>query len=233
MATAAQAAAAAAFLSFLSSSPTYHTASSSFVSLRATPVLPVSRRAAATGGPRLSSPLRGRRIGAVVAQLPTTHPEVASGDKKIRWSSRAVRSFAMAELEARKMRYPTTGTEGLLMGILVEGTSGAAKLLRANGITLLKVREEAANVLGKSEMFYFSPMHPPLTEAAQRALDWAVNEKLKSGEDGEVTANHLLLGIWSDKESAGHKILTSLGFDDEKARLLAETANEEAAMSPR
>jgi len=53
--------------------------------------------------------------------------------------------------------------------------------LRANGITLLKVREEAANVLGKSEMFYFSPMHPPLTKAAQQALDWAVNEKLKSG----------------------------------------------------
>jgi hypothetical protein len=64
---------------------------------------------------------------------------------------------------------------------IISGTSGAAKLLRANGITLLKVREEAANVLGKSEMFYFSPMHPPLTEAAQRALDWAVNEKLKSG----------------------------------------------------
>jgi hypothetical protein len=64
---------------------------------------------------------------------------------------------------------------------IISGTSGAAKLLRANGTTLLKVREEAANVLGKSEMFYFSPMHPPLTEAAQRALDWAVNEKLKSG----------------------------------------------------
>lgn len=64
---------------------------------------------------------------------------------------------------------------------LFSGTSGAAKLLRANGINLLKVREEAANVLGKSEMFYFSPMHPPLTEAAQRALDWAASEKLKSG----------------------------------------------------
>ncbi|TKV97100.1 hypothetical protein SEVIR_9G473550v4 [Setaria viridis] len=234
MATAAQAAAAAAaFLSFLSSSPTHHTAPSSSVSLGAAPILRVSLRAAATGGPRLPFHLRGRRVGAVVAQLPTTHPEVASGDKKIRWSSRAVRSFAMAELEARKMRYPTTGTEGLLMGILVEGTSGAAKLLRANGINLLKVREEAANVLGKSEMFYFSPMHPPLTEAAQRALDWAASEKLKSGEDGEVTANHLLLGIWSDKESAGHKILALLGFDDEKARLLAQTADEEAAMSPR
>eukprot|EP00267_Zea_mays_P037878 XP_008675632.1 ATP-dependent Clp protease ATP-binding subunit clpA isoform X1 [Zea mays] len=169
---------AATFLSFLSSS-THHLAPSS-VSLGTTSVLPVSLRAAGTRGPRLAYRLRGRRVGAAVAQLPTTHPEVVSGEKKIRWSSRAVRSFAMAELEARKMRYPTTGTEGLLMGILVEGTSGAAKLLRANGITLLKVREEAANVLGKSEMFYFSPMHPPLTEAAQRALDWAVNEKLKS-----------------------------------------------------
>uniref|UniRef100_A0A0D9Z4M7 Clp R domain-containing protein n=1 Tax=Oryza glumipatula TaxID=40148 RepID=A0A0D9Z4M7_9ORYZ len=220
MATAAQAA-AAAFLSFLSSSP-HHTAPSSSVSFLAARVLPASLRAAAAGSPTSASRSRGRGVAAVVAQLPTANPEVASGEKKIRWSSRAVRSFAMAELEARKMRYPTTGTEGLLMGILVEGTSDAAKLLRANGITLLKVREEAANVLGKSEMFYFSPMHPPLTEAAQRALDWAINEKLKS--DGEVTANHLLLGIWSDKESAGHKVLASLGFDDERANSLAKTA---------
>lgn len=27
----------------------------------------------------------------------------------------------MAELEARKLKYPNTGTEALLMGILVEG----------------------------------------------------------------------------------------------------------------
>ncbi|XP_062216201.1 ATP-dependent Clp protease ATP-binding subunit CLPT2, chloroplastic-like isoform X2 [Phragmites australis] len=181
MATAAQAAAAFLSSSSASSSPssssTHHTALSWSVSFLATPVLPASLRAAPRAGPRLASRYRGRHV---VAQLPTTHPEVAAG-KTILWSSRAVRSFAMAELEARKMRYPTTGTEGLLMGILVEGTSGAAKLLRANGISLLKVREEAANVLGKSEMFYFSPMHPPLTEAAQRALDWAVNEKLKLG----------------------------------------------------
>jgi hypothetical protein len=64
---------------------------------------------------------------------------------------------------------------------LFSGTSGAAKLMRANGITLLTVRDAAAEVLGKSEMFYFSPMHPPLTESAQRALDSAVNEKLKTG----------------------------------------------------
>lgn len=33
---------------------------------------------------------------------------------------------------------------------------------------------------------------------------------------------HLLLGIWSQKESAGHSILAALGFNDERAKELAE-----------
>lgn len=46
-----------------------------------------------------------------------------------------------------------------------------------------------------------------------------------SGEDGEITTAHLLLGIWSEKDSAGHKILASLGFDDEKASELAKSVS--------
>lgn len=38
-----------------------------------------------------------------------------------RWEARAVKSYSMAELEARKLKYPTTGTESLLLGILTEG----------------------------------------------------------------------------------------------------------------
>lgn len=36
---------------------------------------------------------------------------------------------------------------------------------------------------------------------------------------------HMLLGIWSQKESAGQIILASLGFDDEKAKELAKTVS--------
>lgn len=43
-----------------------------------------------------------------------------------------------------------------------------------------------------------------------------------AGETGEITTTHLLLGIWSQKNSAGHKILATLGFDDEKAKQLAK-----------
>ncbi|KAG6510081.1 hypothetical protein ZIOFF_028089 [Zingiber officinale] len=56
----------------------------------------------------------------VVFMLPTAKPELASTGKKPRWSLRSIKSFAMAELEARKLKYPSTGTEALLMGILVE-----------------------------------------------------------------------------------------------------------------
>lgn len=58
----------------------------------------------------------------------------------------------------------------------------ASKFLRANGVTLFKVREEAIKLLGKADMYFFSPEHPPLTEEAQRVLDWAVDKKIKSGK---------------------------------------------------
>ncbi|WJX71611.1 ATP-dependent Clp protease ATP-binding subunit clpt1, chloroplastic, variant 2 [Trifolium repens] len=143
-----------------------------------------------------------------------------------KWSARAIRSYAMAELEVRKIKYPKVGTESLLMGILIEGTSRAAKFLRANGITFLKVQEQTFELLGKSDYFFSSPVPPPLTEPLQKALDWAVNEKLKSdlGEEGETNVTHLLLGIWSQEESAGRKVLAALGFNDEKAEEIAKTA---------
>ncbi|KAL0299425.1 UNVERIFIED_CONTAM: ATP-dependent Clp protease ATP-binding subunit CLPT1, chloroplastic [Sesamum radiatum] len=181
----------------------------------------------------IASRRRSSTVATISFSLPTTTTEGVASDKKPKWSARSIKSFAMAELEARKLKYPNTGTEALLMGILVEGTSLAAKFLRENGVTLFKVREETVKLLGKSDLYFFSPEHPPLTEPAQRALNWAVEEKLKSGESGEITTTHLLLGIWSEKESAGHKILATLGFDDDKAKELSKTAEHlEFSCSP-
>ncbi|KAK4363424.1 hypothetical protein RND71_018665 [Anisodus tanguticus] len=174
---------------------------------------------------------RHSTVATVAFSLPTAKPERASSEKQPKWSARAIKAFTMGELEARKLKYPNTGTEALLMGILVEGTSLAAKFLRANSVTLLKVRDETVKLLGKSDMYFFSPEHPPLTEPAQRALDWAVDEKLKSGESGEITIAHLVLGIWSEKESAGHKIMATLGFDDDKAKELAKSMDKDIEMS--
>lgn len=160
-----------------------------------------------------------------LCSLPTVKQGVSS-EKVPKWSRRAIKSFAMGELEARKLKYPNTGTEAILMGILVEGTSEAAKFLRENGITLFKVREETVKLLGKADMYFFSPEHPPLTEAAQEALDWAVDEKLRSDESGEITTTHLLLGIWFQEDSPGHQIMAALGFNDEKAKQLKSISSK-------
>jgi len=42
---------------------------------------------------------------------------------------------------------------------------------------------------------------------------------------GEVTTSDLLLGIWSEVECPGHKILAVLGFNDEKAKELEASSS--------
>ncbi|CAL5187586.1 unnamed protein product [Lathyrus oleraceus] len=175
-----------------------------------------------------------RRPVAVAASvsfsLPTPNPErVSPGQEIPKWSSKAVKSFAMAAVEARKLKFTTTGTEALLMGVLVEGTNLANKFLRANGITLFKVRDEIVNVLGIADMFSLSPERPPITDDALRALDWALEKKLKSGDGGEITTAHIILGIWSEEHSPGHTILSNLGFNDEKAKELESSISKAAA----
>ncbi|GBG91128.1 hypothetical protein CBR_g51930 [Chara braunii] len=164
-----------------------------------------------------SSRTADRRMGAGIRMSLPSATKTVSKDSPVRWSARSIKSFSMAELEARKLKYPTTGTEALLMGLLTEGTSTAARFLRAYGITLFKVRDETVKLLGKADPYYFSPEHPPLTEYSQKALDFAVDEKEKQGEDGEVLTAHMLLGIWEQKGSAGQRILLQLGFSEAKA----------------
>lgn len=122
----------------------------------------------------------------------------------------------MAELEARKLKYPTTGSEALLMGILTEGTSHASKVLRGHGLKLFDVRDETIELLGRADMYFSPAERPPLTEFAQRALDWAVGEQERTGAK-EVTPEHVLLGIWVQEDSAGHQILAKLGFNEQMA----------------
>ncbi|XP_058778238.1 ATP-dependent Clp protease ATP-binding subunit CLPT2, chloroplastic-like [Vicia villosa] len=171
-----------------------------------------------------------RPVAATVSfSLPTSNPErVSPGQETPKWSSKAIKSISMAEVEARKLRFTNTGTEALILGVLVEGTNLANKFLRANGITIFKVRDEIVKVVGKNEIFSVPPVpeRPPMTEDAQKALDWAVDKKLKSDDGGEVTTTHIILGIWSEVDSPGHKILSNLGFDDKKAKELESSISK-------
>jgi hypothetical protein len=62
------------------------------------------------------------------------------------------------------------------------GTSEAAKFLRKNGVTLFGVKDEIIKLLGKADMYFFSPEHPPITTSCQKALDWAIDPKNRPGK---------------------------------------------------
>jgi len=163
------------------------------------------------------------RLSAMCMVLPAGDMQVEA--PKVNWEARAVKSFSMAELEARKLKYPNTGTESLLLGILTEGTSEAARFLRRNGVTLFGAKEEIIKLLGKADMYFFSAEHPALTSSAQKALAWAVDSKNKpEGAYGEeLSTTMLVLGIWAQKGCAGQKILETLGINDDKIAELADT----------
>ncbi|CAN0841815.1 ATP-dependent Clp protease ATP-binding subunit CLPT2, chloroplastic [Linum grandiflorum] len=153
--------------------------------------------------------------------LPTANPErLASVEKVPQWSVKAIKAFAQAELQARKLKCPETGTDSLLLGVLIDGTSAAAKYLWENGITAFRTRDVIIKFLEDDDVFAVPGEFPPLTEDAQRAVDWAVDHKMKSGAGGEVTTIDMILGIWSDADSPGHKVLAAMGFNDEKAKEL-------------
>ncbi|CAN6931335.1 unnamed protein product [Brassica oleracea] len=125
-----------------------------------------------------------------VFSVPTEQPENGSSSDKIpKWSARAIKSLAMGELEARKLKYPTTGTETHGYFSRRYKAQLLSSFLRGNGVTLFKVREEIIKLLGKSDM-----------------CGWTA---------------YLLLGVWSQKDSAGRQILEALGFNEDKAKQVA------------
>lgn len=56
-------------------------------------------------------------------------------------------------------------------------------------------------------------------------LSWIILSS--AGESGEITTTYLLLGVWAQKNSAGHKVLAALGFNDEKAKELENFVSSE------
>ncbi|GLT53606.1 hypothetical protein SLA2020_268660 [Shorea laevis] len=145
----------------------------------------------------------------VLSSLPTANPERFSSAEKVpKWSRKAIKSFAMGNWKRGSSSIQLLGLKPFSWGFSLRE------------LVLLQ------SFCGRMELHFSSPEHPPLTEGAQRTLDWAVDQKLKTGDDGEITTSHLLLGIWSEVESPGHKIMATFGFNDEKVKELESLSSE-------
>ncbi|HEY3810332.1 MAG TPA: Clp protease N-terminal domain-containing protein [Acidimicrobiales bacterium] len=127
-----------------------------------------------------------------------------------RFSDQARNAVELARTEASRLGHGHVGTEHLLLGILAEGDTPAARALTSSGASLAGCRELAAEAVGTQ-----SPAGPGadlrLTQRANRALERAARLALRR-RDAEVETSHVLLSVL-DVEGRAGQVLRGLAVD--------------------
>ena len=117
--------------------------------------------------------------------------------------------------ESAALGHRRVGTEHLLISLTGRGEqSRAATTLTGLGITRDAVVTAVTARLGSGPAG--APGRRPFTQAARRVLSRAIHEAPR-GHDGEIGAEHILLGLVADGGDAA-EILTGLGATPERVR---------------
>ncbi|HXM18032.1 MAG TPA: ATP-dependent Clp protease ATP-binding subunit [Candidatus Tumulicola sp.] len=148
------------------------------------------------------------------------------------FTERARRSIVLAQEEAQRLGNNYIGTEHILLGIISEGESLAAKVLETLGVNLAKVRAEVEAIVGRGGQTVQQEM--VFTPRAKRVIELAFEEARQLNHN-YIGTEHLLLGLIREGEGVAARVLTNLGVDPAKVRvqttslLGAETQSQTAA----
>lgn len=137
-----------------------------------------------------------------------------------RFTPRAKNVVMAAQNEARAAGNSEIGTEHLVLGLLSEPEGLAAAFIKAQGVALDTVRQEATAALPAASEEEL-PELLPYNAGARKALELTFREALRMGHN-YIGTEHILLALLEHEDGAG--LLTGLGLD----KATAETAITEA-----
>jgi len=126
-----------------------------------------------------------------------------------RFTERARRVLVQAQQEALKLGSDHIGTEHLLLGLLVDSDSVAAKALVSLNINLNSLRSQLIEKIGRRES---EEQEVKYTPRAKKSLELAVEEAQRLGHN-YVGTEHILLGLMREGEGSAAQSLRSLGLD--------------------
>jgi ATP-dependent Clp protease ATP-binding subunit ClpC len=132
------------------------------------------------------------------------------------FTERARRSIVLAQEEAQRLGNNYIGTEHILLGIISEGESLAAKVLESLGVNLSKVRQEVEAIVGRGGQTVQQEM--VFTPRAKRVIELAFEEARQLNHN-YIGTEHLLLGLIREGEGVAARVLTNLGVDPAKVRM--------------
>jgi ATP-dependent Clp protease ATP-binding subunit ClpA len=155
----------------------------------------------------------------------TTVPCRTVGRVLERFNSPARRVVALAEEEAQRLGHGHVGTEHLLLGMLAEGESSAARALVASGATLEGCRHKVLEAV-PVESQGRAPGELQFTDRARRTLERAGRLSLRQ-HDEQVGTQHILLSLLDVEGTAG-QALRGLAVDLARLRLALDSTEEHA-----
>jgi ATP-dependent Clp protease ATP-binding subunit ClpC len=127
-----------------------------------------------------------------------------------RYTERAKRVLFFARYEASQLGSRTTETEHLLLGLIREGKGGACGTLERSGVSL----DSQGKVVAERVRNHGTPNHAieiPFSAEMKRVLAFA-DEESRSLQHEHIGTEHLLLGVLRVEQSAGGRVLASVGL---------------------
>ncbi len=120
-----------------------------------------------------------------------------------------------AQEEAGRLGENYVSTEHLLLGLVRENDSVAARILDRMGVKLTRVRSEIERQVQRGDGRIGREMQ--LTPRAKRVIDLAYDEA-RQLSNNFIGTEHLLLGLVREAEGLAGRVLAKLGVDLERTR---------------
>ncbi|HZP84494.1 MAG TPA: Clp protease N-terminal domain-containing protein, partial [Chthonomonadaceae bacterium] len=132
-----------------------------------------------------------------------------------RFTERARRVVFFAQEEAGRLGENYVSTEHLLLGLVRENDSVAARILDRMGVSLGRIRSEIERQVTRGDGRLGQDMQ--LTPRAKRVIDLAYDEA-RQLSNNYIGTEHLLLGLIREGEGLAGRVLAKLGVDLERTR---------------
>ena len=143
-----------------------------------------------------------------------------------RFTYRSRQVVVLAQEEARLLGHNHIGTEHLLLGLIAEHDSVAARTLQTLNVTLDAARDQVRQIIGPGR--HEQADRIPFTPRAKRVLELSLREALSLKSD-YIGTEHLLLGLIAEGKGAGVQVLVKLRTP---LRAVRDKAIELAAADP-
>jgi len=131
------------------------------------------------------------------------------------FSKEAIKVIMLAQEEARRLGHNLVGSEQVLLGLIGENTSIAAKVLNDLGINIKNARVEVEKIIGRGSRFVSAEI--PFTPKMKRVFDKSFEASRQLG-DNFIAPEHLFLGLIEEGEGVAIKVIENLGVDTAVAR---------------